>query len=171
MLSKGIRDTRKSPASLKLEDKMNIAERRQATHSAPPQYPPQVPFGFQYPPVPPYWAYPPPLPPSAPTDTSPALPPPPPPAAEPSLDDIQDPAVFPLLQDWLKDLDDSPRADGIQYSLCVYCLQNEGYRRLFHLARLSPERLIEIHPFARGEAETLIMFALSDCRKILRLQS
>jgi hypothetical protein len=80
---------------------------------------------------------------------------------------ILDPALYPTINNWFKELEDSPRADGHHFAHYGPQLENEGFGRLYQLCDLTVQELKDICIGMReGHARLILRFAKDDCRKI-----
>lgn len=84
-----------------------------------------------------------------------------------------DPTLFPHTVDWLESLTQGPRgADGDDFRQFAPALMNNGYKRLFHLARSDfstkdIRRICGEDRMSEGLASTLLDYARADTRKIV----
>jgi hypothetical protein len=82
------------------------------------------------------------------------------------------PANYPLIIDWLKNVDAGPRSDGHNFLQFGESLLQNGYIRLFQLAdearrENGPKELAEMCPgMTLGLARLPLGYAAKDCRNI-----
>jgi hypothetical protein len=82
-----------------------------------------------------------------------------------------DPKHFPLIRDWLKNLDNGPRgADGHVFSQYVHCFEENEIQRIFEIADpnlFSRNDILAICPGMKiGTANLLLMYAREDAETI-----
>jgi hypothetical protein len=84
--------------------------------------------------------------------------------------DLNDPSIYPQLTSWLQELDDGPcGADAHNFTQYAAVLDQNGYKHIFQLEKLTKEDFIAIYPEIRpGTASLILEYACKDCEKIRR---